>query len=141
MANTAAAVSLILFESQTRLRTARGQAIWAHSERIGRATDPSTPSIQQKGRDCGGTHIPTPQQFLDRFDYVSGKRVAEGLTAWRFGISGLAVLTPMALRLLVGRVNNKLGNAGGCPRVSPLWNLGLTDFPPLFHAYMRRPLG
>ena len=80
MTNTAAPVSLILLGSQT---------IWAHSELIRRATDPSTPLIEDMGIHHRGAYIPVSQQLLNCPDFVaifqdvSGKKVAKGMTAWR----------------------------------------------------------
>ena len=56
MPNTAAPVSLILLGSQT---------IWAPSELIRRATDPSTPSIENVGIYHRGAYIPVAQKLLD----------------------------------------------------------------------------
>ena len=78
MTNTAAPVSLILLGSQT---------ICAHSELIRRATDPSTPSIEDMGIYHRGAYIPVSEQLLDCpdavavFQQVSGKRMAKGMTA------------------------------------------------------------
>lgn len=68
MTNTADPVSLISFESQTRLRVAHEPAIWAHSECIGRLPHTSFPPDSARGEDYGGTHIPVPQQFLNCLD-------------------------------------------------------------------------
>ncbi len=62
MTNTAAPVSLILLGLQT---------IWAYSEFIGRATDPSTPSIEDMGIYHRGAYIPVSEQLLNCPDVVA----------------------------------------------------------------------
>ncbi len=62
MTNTAAPASLILLGSQT---------IWAYSVLIRRATDPSTPSIEDVGIHHRGAHIPVSEQLLDCPDVVA----------------------------------------------------------------------
>lgn len=62
MSNTAAPVSLILLGSQ---------AIWAPSELIRRATDPSTPSIENVGIHHRGAYVPVSKQLLNRPDVIA----------------------------------------------------------------------
>ena len=62
MTNTATPVSLILLGQQR---------IWAYSELIGRATDPSTPSIEDVGIYHRGAYIPVSEQLLNCPDVVA----------------------------------------------------------------------
>lgn len=71
------------------------QAVCAHSEVIGGAADPPTPTIQDMRVDHRGAHIPMPEQFLDRPDVIAvfqqmrGERMAEAMAACGFGDAGL----------------------------------------------------
>ncbi len=85
MTNTAAPVSLILLGSQT---------IWAYSEVIGRATDPSISPIGDVGVHHRGAYIPASEQLLNcpdaclcvarrqvvgAFKRIRGRGVSEGV--------------------------------------------------------------
>ncbi len=62
MTSAAAPVSLILLGSQT---------IWAPSELIRRATDPSTPSVENVGIHHRGAYVPVSEQLLNCPDVVA----------------------------------------------------------------------